>query len=250
MVWLRRMRAPACRTITTHTHRCSSARQASWRDCDGQPLHFLVQHYKAQLLSYVEYRTAALHHASSCVLAPLDRVQERLLRELGLTDADALEHFGLAPLQVRRDVAMLGVVHRAVLRKGPPQLWSFFTAAQRRLDGPTTRSAGRHRKQLQTYRTGHYLETVRRSALGCVDVYNELPPGLVETAASVRAFQGLLQALVLSVLRDGREHWRELLTTRTHSWERQLKELRGWSPPPYKKGCGPVPNLQRVRCKS
>ena len=142
-----------------------------------------------------------------------------------------MEHFGLAPLQVRRDVAMLGVVHRAVLRKGPPQLWRFFTAAHRRSDGPTTRSANRHCKQLQTYRTGHYLETVRHSALGCVDVYNELPPGLVETTASVRDFQGLLQALVLSVLRDGRDHWRELLTTRTHSWERQLKELRGWSPP-------------------
>ena len=191
-----------------------------------------MQHYKAQLLSFVEYRTAALYHASSTVLAPLDRVQERLLRELGLTEEDALEHFGLAPLRVRRDVAMLGVVHRTVLRKGPPQLWPFFPAAHRRLEGPTTRSANRHSKQLQTYRTGHYLKAVRRSALGCVDVYNELPPGLVETTTSVRAFQGLLQALVLSVLREGSDYWRDLLSTRTHSWERHLKELRAWSPPP------------------
>ena len=36
---------------------------------------------------------------------------------------EALEHFSLAPLAARREIAMLGVIHRAVLKKGPLQLW-------------------------------------------------------------------------------------------------------------------------------
>ena len=97
-----------------------------------------VQLYKAHLLSFLEYRTPALYHASPSVLAPLDQLQRHLLHELGLTEEDALVHFALAPLQVRRDVAMLGVVHRAALRKGPPQLWPFFALAQAQTAGPAT----------------------------------------------------------------------------------------------------------------
>ena len=71
--------------------------------------------YKAQLLSYVEYRTPAVYHASSSVLAPIDGIQRRFLRETCVTDEQALFVFNLAPLSVRRDIAMLGVIHRTVL---------------------------------------------------------------------------------------------------------------------------------------
>ena len=35
-------------------------------------------------------------------------------------------NFNLAPLSTRRDIAMLGVIHRAALREGPQQLLIFF----------------------------------------------------------------------------------------------------------------------------
>ena len=35
----------------------------------------LVNLYKSQLISYVEYRTAAIYHACNTVLAPLDSFQ-------------------------------------------------------------------------------------------------------------------------------------------------------------------------------
>ena len=82
--------------------------------------------YKSHVLGFVGCRTSALYHASAAVLAPLDKLQEWVLRDLGLSEEEALEHFSLAPLGVRRDIAMLGVVFRAVLQKGPPQLRSFF----------------------------------------------------------------------------------------------------------------------------
>ena len=39
----------------------------------------LVTLYKSQLLSYLEYRTAAIYHACNTVLAPLDSFQDRFL---------------------------------------------------------------------------------------------------------------------------------------------------------------------------
>ena len=78
----------------------------------------LVLLYKSHVLGFVEYRTAAVYHASPSVLAPLNKLQDWFLRDLGVTAEEALEHFGLAPLTCRRDMAMLGVVFRALLGKG------------------------------------------------------------------------------------------------------------------------------------
>ena len=38
----------------------------------------------------------------------------------------ALIHFSLAPLECRRDMAMLGFIHRIALGKGPPPFQQFF----------------------------------------------------------------------------------------------------------------------------
>merc|ERR1712078_641777 len=75
----------------------------------------LVNVYKSKLLGYVEYRTAALYHATDTTLKPLDAVQTRFLKALGCSELEALMEFNLAPLRTRRDVAMLGVLHRTVL---------------------------------------------------------------------------------------------------------------------------------------
>ena len=85
----------------------------------------LIAVYKAKVLSYIESRTPALYHAADTVLARLDAVQRRFLRELGITEAQALLDHSLAPLETRRDIAMLGVIHRAALKLGPPQLHGF-----------------------------------------------------------------------------------------------------------------------------
>ena len=118
----------------------------------------LVQLYKSHLLSFVEYRTPALYHASTSTLAPLDKLQTRFLRELGLSEVDALVHFALAPLATRRDMAMLGVVHRAVLRKGPPQLWPFFRpAAAARVATSLKLHGGLYRRSYSKRKSGRTL---------------------------------------------------------------------------------------------
>ena len=53
----------------------------------------LVCMYKAHVLSFVEYRTSAIYHASQTNLASLDRAQTSFLRDLGISDLDALMQF-------------------------------------------------------------------------------------------------------------------------------------------------------------
>ena len=128
----------------------------------------LVKLYKARVLGYVEYRTPAVYHATDTVLAPLNKLQDSFLRKLGITPLEALMEFRLAPLETRRDMAMLGLVHRAALRKGPPQFWQYFCADETNSIVRTRLGKRRHTKQLTETRKGRFLELVRRSALGLV----------------------------------------------------------------------------------
>ena len=84
--------------------------------------------HKSHVLSCVEYRTAGLHFVSTSVLNEIDGVQSRFLRQLKVFEESAFAHFNLAPLNVRRDISILGSIHRASLNLGPPLLWKFFRA--------------------------------------------------------------------------------------------------------------------------
>ena len=86
----------------------------------------LVSLYKAHLLSYLECRTAGIYHAKRVVLERLDRVQSRFLKDLNMDVIDALMHFYPAPLESRRDIAMLGLIHRTVLGGGPKHFQEHF----------------------------------------------------------------------------------------------------------------------------
>ena len=184
----------------------------------------LLKLYKSHVPGFVEYRTPALYHASDSVLTPLDQFQEWVLRDLGLTELEALEHFHLAPLSTRRNIAMLGVVWRAVRRKGPPQLWSFFEKVP---DRRTTRSSEWHNQQLKTYRDGNHLAVLRRSVLGLVEVFNLLPPAVVEGAETVKSFQAQLQELTLEAGKNEADNWKTFFSAGQMSWE--LRELRRYS---------------------
>ena len=111
----------------------------------------LVQVYKSKVLSFVEYRTPAVYHAAKTTLAGIDAVQRRFLRECGLSDEDALLHFNLAPLETRRDIAMLGLIHRSVLGCGPRHFANMF------LPSPPSVSQ-KHDKQLLSHRSPRHLQ--------------------------------------------------------------------------------------------
>ena len=75
----------------------------------------MVLLYKSLVLSYIESATPAVYHAADSVLAKIDRIQDRLLSRLKLSQTEALFRYCLAPLRTRRDIAMLGLLHRIAL---------------------------------------------------------------------------------------------------------------------------------------
>ena len=125
-------------------------------------------------MSFVEYRTAGISHASTSVLDPVDRILASFLRQVNVDDITALVVFKFAPLTARRDIAMLGLLHRAVLKQGPPHFQEMFKIAV--VDSRRSARYARHSKQIACgVRSGNELCIWKRSAFGLARVYNLLP---------------------------------------------------------------------------
>ena len=142
----------------------------------------------------------------------VEHVQDVLLCELGLTEKEALLQYRLAPLGTRRDMALLGVIHRAVLGLGPPQFLSWFPLATPAIDRPLTRlQHRRHNRQVVDYCEVHFSSMLARSALGLVREYNLLPQAVVK-APTVKDFQQRLQSLVRKKALGGCDTWDRCLS--------------------------------------
>jgi len=162
----------------------------------------LVRLYKAHVLSFIEYRTPGLSHAAATCLAPLDAIQATFLRKLGISSEEALFHFKLAPLHTRRDIALLGVVHRSAIGRGPPQLRQIFRKLPA-IMGPSRRQ----RPQIEDLAANFTQDYIKRSALGKVNVYNNLPSDVVESSMTVKLFQSAIQDLLMQRCAAGDITW-------------------------------------------
>ena len=180
--------------------------------------------FKSRVLGYIESRTPALYHACNSHLSRLDHVQTRFLRDLEVDEVSALTEFNLAPLAARRDVAMLGLIHRTVLGKGPQQFSRFFKSVEFESKQNTRRATQRHSRQLQDVRDEHYLETTRRSALGLIGVYNLLPSSAFELD-NVKEFQIHMQSLLKRQATAGEVDWRETFSPRLPLYSHPLTKL-------------------------
>ena len=137
---------------------------------------------------------------------------------------EALMAFNLAPLAARRDMAMLAVIHRTLLQKGPTHFKQFFFLQGRRTTANTrlaTRRAA-HGKQLKDYRAGTHLNVLRRSALGLVTVYNLLPRDVVNTATT-RDFQKKLQQVLKDRAEQGCDDWALTFSPRVPLYQHLLR---------------------------
>ena len=201
----------------TASHNCAA--KAAWKIRSLLRIHRfysvndLILLYKAHVLSYIEYRTPGLHFASTSVLHEIDDVQSRFLRQINVSDEAAFDSFNLAPLSVRRDIAMLGVIHRAACCEGPPPLWRFFRRDLGSSARRSRRSAQRHAREVVECNSVHNFEIMRRFALGMIRVYNLLPEDCVNTS-KVSEFQRFLSKLVRDRMNAGVVGWRFTLSPR------------------------------------
>ena len=129
------------------------------------------------------------------------------LKEIGLSTEAALVDHRLAPLGMRRDIAMLGLLHKISLGVAPKPLLDLFSTTPRTLQSfgfATDRS--RHTRQLHDPVEHSHPPIIKRSLFGLVSVYNQLPQSVV-SATSVKTFQSKLQWQAKDSLRNGFGQW-------------------------------------------
>ena len=138
----------------------------------------------------------------------VDRVQERFLKNVGISEEDALMYFGLAPLSTRRDIAMLGLIHRTVVGQGSPHFRKHFKPHR----ADKCDRTGRWWKVEEP--RGTLSPLMKRSAIGLVKVYNQLP-AKVANSPTVKEFQKRLQAEVKAAANSGQDHWENKFSPRS-----------------------------------
>ena len=146
----------------------------------------LVLQFKTHIWGLIEANVGAYFHAASSLLDQIDGAQNRFLRELGLSPAQAFMEYNMASPSLRRNVGALGLLHKRVLGKCHPSFERLFPWYADRFAEP--RGSG-HSKQLY----GHWVEVsshrsiFNRSIFMMTDIYNMLPQHIVD-APSVHIF--------------------------------------------------------------
>ena len=133
------------------------------------------------------------------------RAQRHFLHELDVTPEQAFIDHNFAPPNLRRDIGILGLLHKRVLGISHP---IFFELLPFHADVFGSLRTGEHNKQLY----GHILEVQFQHALhfrsifAMVYVYNRLPQEVVD-CTSVSMFQRSLTLKARKLCRDGDPNW-------------------------------------------
>ena len=165
--------------------------------------------FQAKIWSYLEYRTSVIYHCNYELLGDLDALQTNFLCSLRITREVAALQYNFLPLNTRRDIAMLGLLHRAKLGSGPSHFGKFFKRQgdTRWLQNPFCNPP---------YSFGPYnrvLPIVKHSALGLIPVYNSLESATLDLR-SVSEFQTALTEYIKSQIRIGLRTWDVSLSPR------------------------------------
>ena len=166
----------------------------------------LVQQYKTHVLCILEGSVGAIDHASPTHLLKLDKIQKKFLDGIGLGAIVAFIQHHLAPLQLRRDIAMLGFLHKVVLRDAHPDILALFPMAPPNATRYNLCSSNTHTKQLCDQVHASDLMVLRRSVFGLIQVYNRLEQDIVD-CKTVTAFQSNLTHEARSRAQSGSMHW-------------------------------------------
>ena len=116
-------------------------------------------------------------------------MQHGFLREIGLTIEQAFLDHNLAPLRLRRDIAVMGLLHKIQLGEAHADFFLLFQQDVYERAAFTRHNARRHRRQFRE--TWGNTDYYNRSIFSAVRVYNVLSADTVE-AKCVKSFQTLL----------------------------------------------------------
>ena len=144
-------------------------------------------------------------HAANSLLQKVSQVQTSFLNKLGVSEKDAFLTNNFAPTELRRNIGILGLLHKRVLGLCHRSFDRLLPWRSERFH--TERGFG-HSKQLY----GHRLETKFQSALffrsifAMADVYNNLSQSVVD-APNVKLSQKHLTDMARERCRVDRPQW-------------------------------------------
>ena len=173
----------------------------------------LILQFKTPIWGLIESNMGGYFHAAASLLEKIDNAQARFLRELDLTPEFASIEYAFAPPSLRRNIGMLGFLHKRVLGNCHPSVASllpFWT------DQPECIRSRGHSKKLY----GHNVEIqfqramYNNSVFGMTDIYNNLPQQAVD-ATSVSAFQKYLTHVARTRCQSGDPRWANSFCGRT-----------------------------------
>ena len=142
----------------------------------------------------------------------LDNLQTHFVKSLGLTEEDAFTNFNLAPLCVRRDIGVLGLLHKIKLGLCHSDFRDVFLFDD--VPRRTTRhNARRHAWQFKE-EDGKTLY-FNHSIFGAVKVYNVLPKHTVRSN-SVKSLQRLLTREAKFQCQNNNLNWKKNYSCRYH----------------------------------
>ena len=175
----------------------------------------MVQQFKTHILCHLECNSGGFYHALDTVLAPLDNLQTQFVKSLGLTIEQAFLEYNLAPLRLRRDIAMLGLLSKCVHGTAHEDLRKLFPLMTGTKHSYQTRhQLHRHELQLEEDRPGTHHALLRRSIFGLTRVWNRLPAEVV-TTKSVPAMQKTITAMARGACAQGQIQWDQVYSPRT-----------------------------------
>ena len=161
----------------------------------------------------METHNGGIFHASDTLLHRLDSAQHHFLIEIDMHTATAFTDHNFAPPTLRRNIGILGLLHKRVLGKCHPifqKLLPFHS------DVFGWIRAEEHNKQLYNHILEvHYQQALhRRSVFGMVTQYNKLPQNVVD-CDSVSKFQHYLTLMARKRCQDGDADWMHTFSCRS-----------------------------------
>ena len=148
----------------------------------------MTNQYKTHVWGYAEYQNGCIAHAAPYKLERLESIHRHFLNEIEITEQVALLDYNFAPPVLRRDIGLLGLIHKRVLALAHPAFSLLLPLAP--ASWYTCRFPPRHNKQLDNGRSKVVFRHAifNRSLFGLVDIYNCLPQEIVHRP-SVKEFQ-------------------------------------------------------------
>ena len=143
----------------------------------------------------------------------MSQVQRSFLTKLGVTEQQAFLDFNFAPTSLRRDIAILGLLHKRVIGQSHPTFECLLPFWSERFG--TSRGVG-HSKPLYGHwaEATHHRSLYAKSIFMMIDIYNNLPQNVVDSISDP-CFQKLLTERARERCRADDPFWASCFSSRS-----------------------------------